>query len=180
MNMTQILTIDSFSIEVGQLPEATLDYLVANGFSQAMRDSSASAAANIARKHMGDAFTSVADYRAGCLDIAGFNAEVAEEALRLRNAKFQALLSGEIDVMRTIGPKANTVEAEEAKVVKELTKLWLSKRGIKYPSGKSSAEAVAKYEGEFAILPGIADKVRKEAQRRFKESQALAAMLGDL
>lgn len=180
MNISQILTIDTFSVEVSQLPSTTLDYLVANGFSQAMRDSSASAAANVAKRHMGEAFTSVADYRNGCTDVAGFNAEVAEEALRLRNAKFQALLSGEVDVARQVGPKANTVEAEEAKVVKELTKLWLAKRGLKYPSGKGSAEAVAKHEAEFSVLPGIADKVRKEAQRRFKESQALAALLGDM
>lgn len=180
MNTNQILTLDSFTVDVGQLPAATLDYLIANGFSQAMRDSAASAAANVARKRAGGAFTSVADYRGTCGDVAGFNAEVAEETLRLRAVKFAALLSGEVEVARRPSPKANTVEAEEAKVVKELTKLWLAKRGLKYPVGKGSSEIIAKHESEFSALPGIGEKVRKEAQRRFKEAQALAAMLGDI
>lgn len=177
-----ILTLDTFSVDSSDLPETTIAYLVANGFSQAMRDSAASAPANVAKRWAGDAFTSVADFRAGLLASQKevFEGEVAQEVYRLRNAKFEALKSGDIEIARTIGPKANTVEAEEAKVIRDLTKAWLAKRGIKYPSGKGSADAIREHEDAFRALPGIAEKVRKEAQRRFKQAQELSDLLGDL
>ncbi len=141
---SQTLEFDGHTVSTGNLPVASLAYLLQYGFAQCLQD------------------MSLAQIRAGAerKGIEMTAGEVAEALTARRAAKVENLLTGQIFVRKAGVPKGTTFDKMVHAVAKEMVTAAVIKKGIAMPKGEALVNLITAYIGKYG------DSVRAEAQRR--------------
>ena len=119
-------------------------YLISNGWKQSIGDCTA----GLAKKLRDEGKTET--------EVSAALAEAEEE-------RFGAILAGEVS-SRSVGPRKRGIDKIMDEVAQEILKTAFGKQGRKWPSGKGSAEAIAKLVE--ALLAKRGKAIRDEAERR--------------
>ena len=119
-------------------------YLISNGWKQSIGDCTA----GLAKKLRDEGKTET--------EVSAALAEAEEE-------RFGASLAGEVS-SRSTGPRRRGIDKIVDEVAQEILKAAFGKQGRKWPSGKGSAEAIAKLVE--ALLAKRGKAIRDEAERR--------------
>jgi len=139
-----VLEFDGHTVSTGNLPVASLQYLLQYGFAQCLQDMSlAQIRASAERK--------------GISMTAG---EVAEALDARRATKIENLLNGQIFVRKAGVPKGTTFDRMVHTVAKEMLAAVARKKGMSLPKGDDYAVMLAKY------LAKHEETIKVEAQRR--------------
>ncbi len=135
-----------FTLDVDSLGKEALTYLLTYGFKQSLQDS-------------------VAGVRKAALDEGKSESEADEAVEAAMKARYDAILSGKVAV-RAQGPRLQGLDKFVAEVADELLRAQCAKKGVKWPSGKGSADVVKGWRERLLASP-MADNVKKEGKKRF-------------
>lgn len=152
-----ILSAYDFNIVVGKLPADMILALAQHGFKQKLGD-----AAAMTKEEKADLGTEEA---------------IAQRVTERRKAIVDNLLAGKFSAGGNAGPRLKGLDAIKHEVAVEALKAAFAAKGIKWPTGKGSAEQVrelvAKYQAKYGA------QVDKEANRRAKlQADATEALEG--
>lgn len=148
-----------FSVESTSLPQEALDYLLLNGFKQALGDSIAGLGKKLKEEGLDEA-------------------AVEAQLQAAMHAKFDAIVSGSVSV-RSIGPRLQGEDKFIADYADEVLKAQFAKKSLKWPNGKGSAETIKTLRDKL-LASQHGDKVRSEGKKRYKAYLAAQASEIDL
>jgi hypothetical protein len=157
-----VLTYGDYSVEAAKLPAKAIAYLLQNGFSQSMTDAAAFTKEQKTVKGVDDA-----------PDRPMTDDEVAALAKTKRDARFAAILAGEVGV-RVGGPRVSPFDRTVRDIVDERIAAICSARKVALPKGDVLNAARAK------ILAKSKAEIEDTARNRLAVAAAAADDLGDL
>ena len=154
---TTVLSAYGHDVALADLPESMILALALHGFKQ----------------KLGDAAAMTKDEKEALGGAEAIEAKVAEK----RKAIITALREGKFSAGTVAGPRLRGIEAVMYEVASEVLKGAFAAKGLKWPTGKGSAETIRGLADKY--IAKNEDTVRKEAKRRMAaQASAEAALEG--
>jgi hypothetical protein len=168
---TSTLSYGRWSTDANHLPPKAVAYLLANGFTQSMTDAAAFTKEQKANAH--EAFAKAHGVEVASLSEADKESAVAALADEKREARFQAILKGEVGT-RVGGPRLPQIDRVMREVAEETVRAIATARNVAMPKGDVLKAAIEK------VLARNPDEIRAKAQERIDSAKALAEGADDL
>jgi hypothetical protein len=185
LNNDQTLSFAGFSVAVGDLPEASIESLLALGFSTRLKNAIAGVKAGVlgTAKEPWTAEEIEAEAKAAGLVEWGANEATAEAIAKFyQRDMFEAILSGKAPTARSTTPRLSPDEKLRRDIAIEKLEAAAKAQGTKLPkrSKKEEREAFDAILDKALAKPKFADAVEKEFKARKKAAATEIEGLADI